>query len=299
MKAIALINARAGAGAAPATWRALLASEPRLAGVEAIAAGSAQEAAELLDRRIADGVDTVLVFGGDGSVQLAGHRILDAGAGERVALGIVPSGTGSDLARNLGIPREPTAALARALDGELRALDAIRLTTGDGRRRWVFNVASAGISGEVDLLVNALPRKGRTGYLRATLKALRRYRNVPCRVEADGEPWYEGPLLLLAVANSRTFGDGMKVAPGALLDDGLADLVLVGDLPRWQIPLRLPQIYLGNHLGSRHTLHRRARTVRLVPGEPLPAIDLDGEIFRDLAGEAVFEMVPRVLRVRV
>lgn len=107
MKAIALINARAGAGAAPATWRALLASEPRLAGVEAIAAGSAQEAAELLDRRIADGVDTVLVFGGDGSVQLAGHRILDAGAGERVALGIVPSGTGSDLARNLGIPGSP------------------------------------------------------------------------------------------------------------------------------------------------------------------------------------------------
>ncbi len=297
MNGVALINPRAGAGTAPAVWEALRAREPRLAAVEPILAASAEEASELLARRLAEGVDTVFVLGGDGSVQLAGNRVLEAGVGDRVSLAIVPAGTGSDLARNLGIPRNPQAALRIALDGRPRTLDAIRFRADDGRGRWAFNVASVGISGMVGLRVGAMPVKGRTGYLRATLATLRTYRNVPCRVEVDGEPWYDGPVLILAVANSATFGDGMKIAPGAQLDDALADLVLVGDLPRWQIPLRLPQIYLGNHLGAPHTLHRRGRTVRLVPGEPIPAVDLDGEVFRDLDCAATLELEPARIRV--
>jgi len=136
--------------------------------------------------------------------------------------------------------------------------------------------------------------RGTAAFLTATLKALSLYRPFAGRVELDGEPWYEGEVFLLAVANGRSFGKGMRVAPRAEVDDGLADVVLVRPMPRWQIPLRMPRIYLGTHLDQPSVAWRRARRVRLEPTGPLPPFDVDGELLA--SGAATFEMLPGAVR---
>ena len=163
-----------------------------------------------------------------------------------------------------------------------------------GETRYALNVASAGISGLVDELVNAQGVRGSTAFLTATLTALRRYRPFTARVEVDGELWHDGGVFLLAVANGRSFGKGMRIAPRAEVDDGLADLVLVKPLPGWLVPLELPRLYLGHHLGSRYVDWRRARHVRLEPAGGLPPFDVDGETLP--SGAADFEILPGALR---
>jgi diacylglycerol kinase (ATP) len=166
---------------------------------------------------------------------------------------------------------------------------------GEGSSFFFINIASAGVGGLVDETVNAIPKRGRTAFLRATLQALRRYRCVPVRVSADGEAWYEGPLFVLAVANGTTFGKGMRVAPRARPDDGLFDLVLVGEVAGWELIRRLPQLYLGRHLGARPVRYRRAREVRLEPQGSLPVFDADGETYS--SGAATFTLLPGALPV--
>jgi diacylglycerol kinase (ATP) len=289
------INPRSGRGHARELWESLSRDEPRLRAARVVAAPDVQRAREELGRVLAEPAERVLVLGGDGTVHLVGNVLLDLGLGGTVALGVIPAGTGSDLARALRLPRRPRAALARALDAKPRALDVLRVEADDGRRRHVLNVASAGISGLVDQAVNGLAKRGTLAYLSATLGAVGRYRNVPCRVTVDGDVWHEGDVLLVAVANGATFGNGMKVAPGARLDDGVADVVLVGPMPRWQLPLRLPQIYLGTHVHARYVRAGPAQQVRLEPLGLFPPFDLDGEMFA--AGAATVTVVPGALLV--
>jgi diacylglycerol kinase (ATP) len=254
-----------------------------------------QRVREQLAPLMAEGIERLLAFGGDGSAHLLANLVLDAGLGASVPIGLVPVGTGGDLARPLGLPRDPLAALQRALSSPPRPVDALRLTTDDGRRRFVLNVASAGISGLVDEAVNAVPGRGQAAYFMATLAALRRYRPARCRIAVDGQSWYEGGVLLLAVANGTCFGGGMKIAPRARLDDGALDVVLVGQIPKWQLIFRLSRLYRGTHLDSGHVRWRRAREVRLEPLSPLPPFDLDGEVFP--SASARFELLPAALRL--
>jgi diacylglycerol kinase (ATP) len=160
----------------------------------------------------------------------------------------------------------------------------------------VLNVASAGISGVVDEAVNARPDRGPAAYLAATLGAIWRYRNRPCRVSVDGEPWFEGEIFLLAVANGTCFGRGMRIAPEARFDDGEADVVLIAPMARWQLVFQMPRIYRGTHLaGARYVHWRRGREVRIEPLTPFPPFDLDGEVFA--ADAARFTLLPAALRV--
>jgi diacylglycerol kinase (ATP) len=289
------INPRSGRGRAQEVWESLSRSEPRLQSARVVAAPDARRAREELSRVLAEPAERVLVLGGDGTVHLVGNVLLDLGLGGTVPLGVIPAGTGSDLARALRLPTAPRAALARALDATPRKMDTLLVEADDGRRRYVLNVASAGISGLVDQAVNALSKRGTLAYLSATLGAVGRYRNVPCRVTVDGDLWHEGDVLLVAIANGPTFGNGMKVAPGARPDDGVADVVLVGPIPRWQLPLRLPQIYLGTHVHARYVRTGRAQQVRLEPLGLFPPFDVDGEMFA--AGAATVTLVPGALLV--
>ena len=272
-----LVNPQAGSGKAAEVWQALLDSYPELRGATVVQDADRAVATGLLAGSLGEGSRALVVVGGDGTLHHAANALLAGGFAERVALGIVPAGTGSDLAHALGVPDAPGAALQRALEASPRPLDAIEITRPGMPTTWVVNTASAGVSGVVVEEVNKLARRNAATYLAATLRALVGYRPLACRVAVDGELLYEGPIFLFAAANGQSFGKGMRVAPSARVDDGLADVVVVGHVPRWQLPWRLTQLYLGRHLAAPMVRYRQGRRVTFEPLEPFPPLELDGD----------------------
>ncbi len=294
-----LVNPAAGGGRAGRVWDRLVAAVPELAGARRVAGAGAGAARAELEELLAGDMRRLIAVGGDGTAHLAANAILAAGRGERVDFGLVPAGTGSDLARGLDLPARPEAALRRALAAAPRPIDAIEIRTDAGERRWAVNTASAGLSGAVVVGINANPRRGKLAYLSATLRGLLRYRPAVCRVEVDGEELYDGEIFLAAVANGRYFGNGMKVAPEARLDDGHLDVVAVPPVPLWHLPYRLPQFLTGRHLKLPIVRFRKARRVRLEPRQggpdPFPPYEVDGEVLA--SGPAELRVLPGALRV--
>lgn len=298
-RTVILVNPRAGSGRAAAVWERLRLSLPAGCKPRVVLAGDPTSAAQQLDEALAEeeGCRRLIAVGGDGTLHLAANRLVDHGVTDRVALGMVPAGTGSDLARTLGLPKRPDEALTHALTVEPRSMDLLRVTTaGDGIEgtRVVLNVASAGISGVVAGRVNSRPVKGATVYLTAALAALASYVPFRARVTVDGESFYDGGIYMLAVANGPSFGKGMRVAPEASVDDGLADVVVIEAMPRWRVPFRLPRLYLGNVLTSPAVRWCRGRRVELTPAEAMPPLEIDGETLE--AGDTRFEILPAALR---
>ena len=174
--------------------------------------------------------------------------------------------------------RRLDAAPARPLD-----LGILDLTADDGSRvvRAFLNIASFGIGGLTDRIVNTTPKwiGGRAAFFTGTLRAMFAYQNAPVRVLVDGQPFHEGPIFNVAIANGRFFGGGMKIAPEADPSDGQLDVVVLGDFGRAETVLLSPKIYQG-----RHAEHRKVHATRgaLVEAEALNSstrvlIDLDGE----------------------
>lgn len=295
------VNPRAGSGRAARVWEALRTRHRLAERATVVMADDPASAAAQLDVVLAGAAGSgtarnaarpprrVIAVGGDGTAFLAANRLVASPRRDALALGFVAGGTGSDLAANLGLPKRPEAALARALEAAPSPIDCLRVTAG-GERRVVLNVASAGLSGLVATRVNARATRGPGVYLGATLGALAAYRPFRAAVEVDGEPWFRGAIYLLAVANGRCFGKGMRVAPEARVDDGLADVVVVGAMPRWRVPLELPRLFTGAILRARPVVWRRGRRVRLLPEGAMPPLELDGETLP--AGPAEYELVP-------
>ncbi len=247
--------------------------EPSLEAVRAAAAA-----------RLASGVDALVVVGGDGMVNLGVE--LTAGTGTR--LGIVPSGTGNDMARGLGIPlNDPEAAIERmldALDHGPRVIDAARIdhgtaspagTTGTagtasiggagrpgGSRRFAC-VLSAGFDAIVNERANRLRRpRGRSRYTVALLIELARLRPIAYRLVIDGEELRERALLV-SVGNNTSLGGGMRVTPDALLDDGLLDVMIVRPLGRLAFLRIFPRVFAGTHVTDPRVIMRRGRSIRI------------------------------------
>jgi diacylglycerol kinase (ATP) len=292
--ALIVVNPAAGGGRAGAAWSLVEPLAHRLAEVDVTAPAGAPATRDAVALALDRGYRRIVAFGGDGTAHLVASTLLAAGAGQQVTFGVVAAGTGSDLARALAVPRDVLPALARALLGPPAPMDAGHCEGESGAFHFI-NIASAGIGGLVDEMVNALPRRGTTAFLRATLSALRRYRCVPVRIALDENAWYEGPILLAAVANGTCFGKGMRAAPQARTDDGLFDVVVAGEIGGPDLPRRLLQLYLGRHLDAKPVRWARARVVRLEPLAPLPVLDADGETYP--SGAATFTMLPAALRI--
>ncbi|MEM9293068.1 MAG: diacylglycerol kinase family protein [Acidobacteriota bacterium] len=284
------LNRRAGSGRAAEVWRRLVAARPELASARCIDAHDPQAGAAALESHLSSAEPPagagrrVIAIGGDGTLHWVIQRLLAQSPGSRPAVGIVPAGTGSDFARHLGLPKGPEAALHRALSAAPRPIDVIAAETlgEDGAVtgcRYVFNVASLGLSGMVAERVNAMGDRGAFPFVRATVHGILRYRSRRCRIRIDGEDSYEGGLFLLAVANAPYFGKAMHIAPGAQIDDGLLDVVLIEPLSRAESLLRLPQIFFGAHVSSKKVRCLRARTVEVEPLEAMPSLELDGELW--------------------
>ncbi|WP_158542719.1 diacylglycerol/lipid kinase family protein [Lujinxingia litoralis] len=200
-------------------------------------------------------------------------------------LGLVPIGTGGDFRRSVGLMAGAAEAIERLRGRETRALDLGQVGFLDARgnlaTRYFVNIASGGISGVVDAMANSTWKGlgGRASFAVATMRAFAKWKNIEVEVRLDDTSELRDRVLNLSVANGEYFGGGMWVAPGAELDDGRLQLIMMGDLSRPQALRMFTDIYKGSHLGHRKVSRHRARqvAVRLVEPSALALVDLDGE----------------------
>ncbi|NUO35837.1 MAG: diacylglycerol kinase [Dermatophilaceae bacterium] len=239
---------------------------------------------------VSEGVDTVVVVGGDGMVHLG----VNVCAGSSTRLAVVAAGTGNDFARNLGLPvRDATTAVSLLTDGCTREVDLGRVSHGVAGEKWFGGVLGAGF----DAVVNARAQRmtwprGQMRYNLAVLRELPVFRPIPYAVELDGHRT-ETRAMLVAVANTTSFGGGMRVCPDADVADGLFDVMIVHALSVPAFLRVFPKVYSGSHTTHPAVEIRRARRVRLeARGIQSQA---DGESFAELPIDA--EVVPGALRV--
>jgi diacylglycerol kinase (ATP) len=245
--------------------------------------------AELIEsakRAVASKPDALIVVGGDGMVNLGANIV----AGTSVPLGIVPSGTGNDMARALGIPFDDTSAaialLLRQLELPPRTIDAGLIHRSDGGRTWYACMVSAGFDAVVNERANRMTwPKGPMRYNIALLYELIGLKPITYTLTMDGvESTVQG--MLISVGNGVSLGGGMRVTPDALVDDGLLDVLVVERLTRIQFLRIFPRVFKGTHLTDpRVSVHRVKRisiaadgVVAYGDGERIGSLPIDVEV---------------------
>ena len=213
------------------------------------------------------GVETVVVWGGDGTVNEVASQLVGSG----VPLGIVPAGSGNGLARELGLHMDPVRALRVALRGAVRWIDA-----GELGGHLFFNVAGVGFDARVAAAFNASTRRGAAGYVAAAIGEAVRYEPVRYTVVADGAA-SSGPALLVVVANTRQYGNGAIIAPRARPDDGRLELVVVPPLGIPAACWHLRRLFDGSLHRMPGVRMRPVQAGEIAAGEPL-AFHVDGEV---------------------
>jgi len=220
--------------------------------LDLLAANTVAESHALMRDARSAGLDVLVVLGGDG----AAHQAVQFCAQTGVALGLVPSGTGNDFARALGVPSDPMAAV-----------DAVVEALATGRRRdidlgkvggtWFGTVMCTGFDASVSERVNKMRwPSGPRRYDLAILAELAALRPRPLTVEADGER-FDLEATLVAAGNTAFYGGGVPICPHAVPDDGFLDVTLVGELPRRELVRMLPTLRTGEHVD-----HPAVRTIR-------------------------------------
>ncbi len=192
---------------------------------------------------------------------------------QRVAVGLVQAGRGSDFGRSIGVPSDAQAACARLLDGRTQLIDLGYVTylgfDGKERSRYFANAAGLGFDAEVTVRANAGSRilGGTIPYLNSLIRTLAGYRNKQITVSIDAsEPW-SARANSIVIANGQYFGGGMKIAPEAHLSDGILDVTLLGDLGKLELVRSVPMVYDGSHVNHPKVKTFTARTVEVTSPE--------------------------------
>lgn len=304
-----IVNPASAGGATGEAWPGVASDVRRHFGAFEVAfTQRGGEASEIAEREARAGRSFVIACGGDGTVNEVADGILRSEA--PAELGVLPSGTGGDFRRTLGVPTRGPDAARVLREGKTKLLDAGRVTfvgnDGVEQTRHFVNVASFGMGGDVIRRVKdraGLPPGaarilgGKLSFAAAALQSALAFEKPTVRVKVDGGRESRLTVANFCVANARYFGGGMKIAPTALIDDGLFDVVAVGDVSALKVLANSYRLYLGTHLGMQEVRHARARRVRAesVSGEEVK-LEIDGELAGRLP--AGFELLPKALRVR-
>ena len=240
--------------------------------VRSLQGRDADEALDLAHQCVSDGVEALVVCGGDGMVHLA----VQAVAATTTPLGIIPSGTGNDVARYFDIPRkDPEAAAALVIAGRTRTVDLARSGS-----RYFVTVLAAGFDAVVNERANRMTwPKGQMRYNIATLAELRVFEPLPYTLQID-DLQLELEAMLVAVGNGPSFGGGLRITEGALLDDGMLDVVIIKPMSKAGLIRTYPKLFKGTHVTHPQYEHHLARSVTVAaPGIVSYA---DGERFGPL-----------------
>lgn len=242
----------------------------------------------------------MVAAGGDGTLNEVVNGLVRAGTDAELAT--IPLGTGMDFVRTYGIPSGLDAAVRTVLDGATRTVDVGRVSyrTWDGREaeRYYANVGSVGMSAAVARRANGMSKAlgGKATFFYALVRVFFEWDNSPVTVElADGDR-REARMHDVIVANGQWHGGAMWLAPDAKPDDGLFDVILIGDVTKRDFLTTAPKLYKGTYLGHPKIEHLRTRSVSVDAPERLP-IELDGEQVGTTPTR--FEIVPGALRIRV
>lgn len=260
MIAALLVSPASGLGAAARVAGRVAATLRRSVDrLDTLVADSAAGSAELARRAVDSGVDTLVTLGGDGLAHLA----LQACANSSTALGVVPAGTGNDLARSLGLTGDPLVAAAEVgaalAAGTTRKLDLGRVAGGS----WFATVLCAGFDSAVNERANKLPwPHGPHRYDVAIVAELSRLRPRPLVVETDTDV-VRAEATMVSVGNLPHYGGGIPICPDAVPDDGKLDITLVGAMPRRDLLMMLPRLRSGRHVDHPAVSTMRARSVHL------------------------------------
>jgi diacylglycerol kinase (ATP) len=247
----------------------------------------ADEALDLARGCVADGLGTLVVVGGDGMVHLA----LQAVAGTETRLGLVPAGTGNDVARYFDLPRkDPVAATDVVIGGKERRVDLARIGS-----TYFLTVLAAGFDAIVNERANQMSwPTGQMRYNLATLAELRTFKPIPYVLDIDGEQ-HRFDAMMVAVGNGPSFGGGLRITEGAVLDDGLLDVVVIRPMSKVELIRTYPKLFKGTHVHHPDYRHHHAKKVTIAaPGITAYA---DGE--RIAALPLTVEVAPLALRVLV
>lgn len=303
MRSLFIVNPAAGHGKAAARWQAIVA-EVRAGhpSTEVWHTRAPGDGAALARQGLAQGFEAIVAVGGDGTLSEVVHGFLSAPPADRAkaVAGTWPAGSGCDTARHLGLmPGMGAKALLGMLKaGKTRRFDAgvVHYTTEEGGSgsRYFINIAALGLAGTVarELEKGGKRWGGAGGYLVASLWGLARARAEPVSLVVDGAAEPPIPIHTAVVANSSTFGGGMRIADGADMEDGRFDLVTVSGVSKWRLLLNFPKIYRGAHFGVEGVSRRLVRRVEASADGPV-WLNIDGEALGRLP--AVFEVRPRAL----
>jgi diacylglycerol kinase (ATP) len=243
---------------------------------------TAREAAE-------GGARIVAALGGDGTVSCGANGLL----GTDAALAVLPAGTGDDFAKSIGAPKLP-AAVRLLANPKIRSIDVVKVAAGTVERHFV-NVAGAGFDSEVNETANAMTlRLGGTGtYIAALIKTLSRFTPAHYELTVDDRA-FELDAMLVVVGNAVYYGGGMRILPGAVLDDGALDLCIVGAVSKPAFLRAFPRVFAGTHTTHPKVQMFRAGRVSVSANRPVQ-VYADGEPVGPLP--AIFDVVPRALAV--
>ncbi len=275
------------------------------AGVEIQFTGGPGDATLLARKALESGTDWLAAAGGDGLFHEVVNGFFEAGKNIRpsAALSFIPWGSGNDWARTLEIMLSPLDAISALPRARMARVDvglvSFRASDGSVGERVFLNVAEAGVGGRLVALLNeGFPlARTRIGYRLGSIAAALAY--VPQKLDLviDGVPLIlTRPALSLIVASGRYFGSGMKCAPTARPDDGLFEVIIIGDFGRAELLCKIHLLFSGTHLSDPKVFHRSAQTIDAASDEEV-LLELDGELVGTLP--ASFRVLPHALAIRL
>jgi diacylglycerol kinase (ATP) len=282
------------AGSAEA-WPAIREAIGTLGDVEVIETREPDDAAQIAARAVRDRIDLIIAAGGDGTVnQVVNGMLRDAQAGNiATRLGIIPLGTGNDLARTLNVPLEPAAAIETLRAGRTQMLDAFKAKWAD-EERYAINAAAGGFTGQMNEAITdeIKTRWGPLAYVRGALNVIPDLTQYKTCVRYDGKAKQPVHALNIIVANGRTAGGGTMVAPDADPSDGLLDVVIVRTGTTLELAGVAARLLAGDYTNSDVVTHERAVRVE-VESTPGMWFNIDGEL---ITNEPIaFTIVPRAI----
>ncbi|HEY2777262.1 MAG TPA: diacylglycerol kinase family protein [Gaiellaceae bacterium] len=298
MPTVFLVNPASANGATGKRWP-LLANRAAQLGLsgETLLSERPGHLIELARDAVAGGAKLVVAVGGDGTL----NEVVNGVAGRDVDLATIPLGTGMDFGRTYRIPTKFDDAVRVALEGDVRTIDAGRVTyrtwAGETAERYFANVSSVGMSGAVAQRANGMSKalSGKVTFFYALTRVFLEWQNTEVTVRLDDTERH-GRMHDVIVANGVWHGGGMKLAPDAAPDDGQFDVVLIGDVSKADFLTTAPKIYKGKHVHHPKVEVLRSKRVEVDAPVHLP-IELEGEQVGTTP--ATFEVVPAALRVRV